>query len=141
VAEYDFPLSQAAAALAAWRDLSAQAPRQATFTASVSGDLLTAGFVWTGDPRYGRELLPLMGALGQPAAERLSEPTYLELQRRDDSVQRHARRRYWKGHYLRGVPGGGDRGVPAARDPRWQQRLPAGRLPAGLRRGDRRHAG
>ena len=125
VAEYEFPLSRAASALAAWRDLSAQAPRQATFTASVSGGLLTAGFVWTGDPRYGRELLPVMRALGQPAAERVSEPSYLELQRRDDSVQRHARRRYWKGHYLRefpaaaidaflqcGTPGGGSPGMP-----------------------------
>jgi FAD/FMN-containing dehydrogenase len=106
VAEYDFPLSQAAAALAAWRDLSAQAPRQATFTAAVSGDRLTAGFVWAGDPRGGRELLPVLRALGQPAAERVSGPSYLQLQRRDDSVHRHARRRYWKGHYLRDFPAG-----------------------------------
>jgi FAD/FMN-containing dehydrogenase len=106
VAEYDFPLSRAADALAAWRDLSAQAPRQATFNASVSGEQLTAGFVWAGDPRRGRQLLPAMRALGRPDAERVTEPSYLELQCRDDSVHRHARRRYWKGHYLREFPAG-----------------------------------
>lgn len=32
------------------------------------------------------------------------ELSYLELQRRDDSVDGHAFRRYWKGHYLRALP-------------------------------------
>ncbi|WP_238412044.1 BBE domain-containing protein [Saccharothrix deserti] len=32
--------------------------------------------------------------------ERVEELSYLELQRMDDAVAAHARRRYWKGHYL-----------------------------------------
>jgi FAD/FMN-containing dehydrogenase len=105
VAEYGFPLDQALPVLRRWRDLNAQAPRQATFTASVGGDgLATVGFVWVGDPDRGRRLLPAMRALGRPVAERVSEPSYVELQRMDDTVGRHAFRRYSKGHYLRQFP-------------------------------------
>ncbi|GAB2803284.1 FAD-binding oxidoreductase [Actinoallomurus bryophytorum] len=105
VAEYTFPLDRALPALRAWRDLNARAPRQATFTASVGGDgLVRAGFVWVGDPGQGRLLLPEMRALGRPVSERVAEPSYLELQRVDDSVQGHTSRRYWKGHYLGGFP-------------------------------------
>jgi FAD/FMN-containing dehydrogenase len=105
VAEYTFPLGQALPVLRGWRDLNAEAPRQATFTASVRGDdLVTAGFVWAGDPERGRRLLPAMRALGRPVAEHVSEPSYVELQRRDDTVGRHALRRYSKGHYLRRLP-------------------------------------
>jgi FAD/FMN-containing dehydrogenase len=105
VAEYAFPLEQALPVLRGWRDLNAEAPRQATFTASVGGDgLATVGFVWVGDPQRGRRLLPAMRALGRPVAERVSEPSYVELQRQDDTVGRHALRRYSKGHYLRGFP-------------------------------------
>jgi FAD/FMN-containing dehydrogenase len=105
VAEYAFPLEQALPVLRGWRDLNAEAPRQATFTADVGGDgLATVGFVWVGDPQRGRRLLPAMRALGRPVAERVSEMSYVELQRRDDTVGRHALRRYSKGHYLRSFP-------------------------------------
>jgi FAD/FMN-containing dehydrogenase len=105
VAEYTFPLEQGPRVLREWRDLTAQAPRQATFTADIGGDgLLTVGFVWVGDPDHGRRLLPAMRALGHPVAQRVYQPSYLELQRREDTVERHAVRRYWKGHYLRQFP-------------------------------------
>lgn len=105
VAEYAFPLDQALPVLRGWRDLNAEAPRQATFTASVGRDgLATVGFVWVGDPQRGRRLLPAIRSLGRPVAERVSEPSYVELQRQDDTVGRHALRRYSKGHYLRSFP-------------------------------------
>jgi FAD/FMN-containing dehydrogenase len=105
VAEYTFPIERALPVLRGWRDLQAAAPRQATFTASVGGDdMVTIGFVWVGDPERGRRLLPAMRDLGRPVAERVSEPSYLELQRRDDTVGRHALRRYSKGHYLGQLP-------------------------------------
>jgi FAD/FMN-containing dehydrogenase len=106
VAEYDFPLDRARPVLSTWRDLNARAPRQATFTAALGGgsDHVTVGFVWAGDPERGRALLPAMRALGRPAAERVSEPSYLQLQSRDDTVGRPALRRYSKGHYLRQFP-------------------------------------
>jgi FAD/FMN-containing dehydrogenase len=105
VAEFSFPLEQALPVVRGWRDLQAEAPRQATFTASVGGDdLATVGFVWVGDPEEGRRLLPAMRALGRPVAERVFEPSYVELQRMDDTVGRHALRRYSKGHYLRQFP-------------------------------------
>src|SRR6266496_58774 len=105
VAEYAFPLEEALPVLRGWRDLNAQAPRQATFTASVGAeDRVTVGFVWVGDPEAGRRLLPAMRALGRPLAERVYEPSYLELQSRDDTVGRHALRRYSKGHYLGELP-------------------------------------
>ncbi|WP_248959657.1 FAD-binding oxidoreductase [Sphaerisporangium perillae] len=105
VAEYTFPLERALPVLRTWRDLNAQAPRQATFTASVErGDLVTVGFVWVGDPEQGRRLLPAMRALGRPVTERVFVSSYVELQRRDDTVGRHALRRYSKGHYLRQLP-------------------------------------
>jgi hypothetical protein len=45
-----------------------------------------------------------LGALGEPLTRHVAEISYLDLQRRDDTPQGHARRRYWKGHYLRALP-------------------------------------
>jgi FAD/FMN-containing dehydrogenase len=105
VAEYTFPLDQALPVLRGWRDLHAEAPRQATFTASVGrDDLATVGFVWVDDPERARQLLRAVRALGRPVAERVFEPSYVELQRMDDTVGRHAFRRYSKGHYLPQFP-------------------------------------
>jgi FAD/FMN-containing dehydrogenase len=105
VAEYAFPVERALPALRCWRDLNAEAPRQATFTASHGRDgTVTAGFVWVGDPEAARRYLPALRALGRPVAERVHEPSYVELQRRDDTIGRHALRRYSKGHYLRSLP-------------------------------------
>jgi FAD/FMN-containing dehydrogenase len=108
VAEFDFRAEDAVPVLEGWRDLSAVAPRRATFTADVSAKggrpIATVGFVWVGDPAQGRRLLPAMRALGRPVAERITTPSYLELQQRDDSTGGHAFRRYSRGHYLRQFP-------------------------------------
>ena len=102
VAEFSFPLEEGRQVLRGWRDLNAQAPRQATFTAALGADdSLKVGFVWVGDPQAGRRLLPAMRALGRLAQERVLEPSYVDLQRKDDVDRRHAMRRYSKGHYLR----------------------------------------
>jgi FAD/FMN-containing dehydrogenase len=115
VADVFFAPADAEAALGGWRDLIAVAPRRATLTAWVgtAGDwpflpaerrgrpLASAGYVWVGDPVEGRGLLASIRGLGPPAAERVQELTYLELQRMDDAAEGHALRRYWKGHYLR----------------------------------------
>jgi len=125
VAEYTFPAKDAAEVLARWRDLSADAPRPATFTASM-GTELTVGFVWVGDPEVGRRLLPSLRQLGTPASTHVEEMSYLRLQTREDSPQGHSLRRYWKGHYfthlgddaiqamvLRGTPDGDGESLPA----------------------------
>src|ERR1700737_3245184 len=100
--ELSFPIHAAVSVLRTWRDLSAEAPRQATFTAGLAGDqdIVTVGFVWVGNPSAGRPL-PSMKPLGTPLTERVVELSYVDLQRIDDTPQGHALRRYWKGHYLR----------------------------------------
>jgi FAD/FMN-containing dehydrogenase len=104
-ASYTFPIDRAAAALRTWRDLSVDAPREATFDAAIAPDgTTTVGFVWVGDLERGRGLLPTMRALGRPMAQRVYEPSYVELQTRDDDTEGHAYRRYWKGHYLPELP-------------------------------------
>ncbi|AEB46028.1 MULTISPECIES: FAD-binding oxidoreductase [Micromonospora] len=108
VAEFDFRAEDAVAVLEGWRDLNAVAPRQATFTAEVSsttsGPVATIGFVWVGDPAAGHRLLPAMRALGRPIAERVTMPSYLALQQRDDTVAGPAYRRYSRAHYLQQFP-------------------------------------
>jgi FAD/FMN-containing dehydrogenase len=104
VADFLFDVDAAAPVLRAWRDLNATAPRQATFTASVTDAGASVGFVWVGDPAEGRRLLPSLEALGRPSAERIRELSYLELQQMDDSIEGHALRRYWKGHYFATFP-------------------------------------
>jgi FAD/FMN-containing dehydrogenase len=122
LAELSFPVVPARRALDAlrgWRDLLLTAPREATFTASIGSDgMVVVGFVWVGDPGPGRRLLPALRALGRPSAERVLELSYTELQRMSDSVQKHALRRYSKGHYLRQLPDGAleaflSRGAPS----------------------------
>jgi len=108
LADFWFALEDALEVFRAWRELNSTAPRRATFTAFV-GDvdgrpLASVGFVWVGDPDEGRRLLPSFRTLGRPVAERVEEPSYLDLQRMDDSVEGHAFRRYWKGHYFRSLP-------------------------------------
>ncbi len=104
MADFSFPLDDAFPVFRQWRDLNAEAPRSATFTAGISDatgtPLAHVGFVWVGDPEEGRRLLPTMRAFGRPVAERVEELSYLRLQTVDDSVEGHTRRRYWKGHYL-----------------------------------------
>jgi FAD/FMN-containing dehydrogenase len=100
VAELTFPLDRAAAALRGWRDLAEEAARQATLTAEISGDAVTLGYVWVGDPESGRAMLPALRSVGVPDGEAVRELSYTELQTRDDSIEGYAYRRYWKGHYL-----------------------------------------
>ena len=100
VADLTFPLDRAAGALRGWRDLAEVAPREATFTAEISGDTVTLGYVWVGDPAAGLALMPGMRSIGRPAGESVQQLSYLTLQTRDDDVQGHRFRRYWKGHYL-----------------------------------------
>ena len=100
-AELDFPVADAKPALARWRDLTAAAPRQATYTATVFGGVATLGFVWVGDPEEGRRHAAGLEALGRPLQRRVVELSYLDLQRREDNIAGHALRRYWKGHYFR----------------------------------------
>ena len=108
VVELFFAIEDAAPVMRGWRDLNAIAPRAATFTAWV-GDrdgrpTASVGFVWAGEPELERQLLPALRALGNPIAERVDELSYLDLQRMDDTLEGHALRRYWKGHYFRSLP-------------------------------------
>jgi FAD/FMN-containing dehydrogenase len=103
-----FALDDAVDAFRGWRDLCPTAPRQATFAASV-GDLDgrpvgSIGFVWIGDPGEGRRWLAPLRALGRTVAEQVEEMSYVALQRIDDTIEGHALRRYWKGHYLYSLP-------------------------------------
>jgi FAD/FMN-containing dehydrogenase len=100
VADLAFPLERAGAAMRAWRDLAEQAPRPATLTAAISGETVRLGYVWVGDPEAGRSLLPALRSIGTPASEDVRELSYLTLQTRDDTMESHSYRRYWKGHYL-----------------------------------------
>lgn len=100
LAELTFPLDRAGAALRGWRDLAADAPRQATLTAGITADTVTLGYVWVGDPEGGATLLPELRSIGNPEREDVRELSYLTLQTREDSIEGHSYRRYWKGHYL-----------------------------------------
>jgi FAD/FMN-containing dehydrogenase len=102
--ELDFPVTDAASVAMRWRDLSQTAPREATYAATVLGGIATLGFVWVGDPELGREYAGALEALGQPVERRVGELSYLDLQTREDTVEGHAIRRYWKGHYFRELP-------------------------------------
>ena len=95
ITNLSFPIDTAVSVLRTWRDLSAQAPRQATFTASLPGDqdVVTVGFIWVG-PRAAGRPLPNLAPLGRPLTERVVELSYVDLQRIDDTPQGHALRRY-----------------------------------------------
>jgi FAD/FMN-containing dehydrogenase len=144
VVDLVFGIEDAARALRGWRDLSTIAPRAATFTAWVGESqspvlppawrdrpVAGVGFVWAGEPELDHRLLPALRAVGRPVAEQVEELSYLELQRMDDTLEGHALRRYWKGHYLRSLP---DEAIDAfllrgTRDG-YGERLPAASLQA-----------
>jgi FAD/FMN-containing dehydrogenase len=118
IADFFYTLQDAPSVLRGWRELIAEAPRQATLTAwtGTSGDwpvlpaehhnspLASVGYIWVGEPDQGRDLLRALRGLAAPLAERVEELTYLELQTIDDAKHRQRLRRYWKGHYLRELP-------------------------------------
>jgi FAD/FMN-containing dehydrogenase len=113
-------------ALRRWGELIPEAPPQATLTAWVgttgaSPDLppelhgrpmAAVGYVWVGDPDQGLGLLPALRDGTPPSlAERVQELSYLQLQTMEDERHRPGLlRRYWKGHYLRGL---GDAAIQA----------------------------
>jgi FAD/FMN-containing dehydrogenase len=140
VVELFFGIEDAAPVFRGWRELNTIAPRAATFTAWVGESqspalpperrgrpVASVGFVWAGEPEIERQLLPALRAVGRPIGERVEELSYLQLQRMDDTLEGHALRRYWKGHYfqslpdeaidaflLRGTPDGHGERLPAA---------------------------
>jgi FAD/FMN-containing dehydrogenase len=101
VAEFTYPSAAGFDVLRAWRELNTTAPRQATFTASITPETVTVGYVWVGDGGF--ELLDAFRAMA-PADEYVEEMPYLTLQSRDDNLQGHRYRRYWKGHYFKALP-------------------------------------
>jgi FAD/FMN-containing dehydrogenase len=102
--ELDFPVADAWSALTRWRELSAAAPRSATYAATVLGGVATLGLVWVGDPDEGRAHARALTSMGTPVARRVQELSYLALQGSEDTIQGHELRRYWKGHYFRELP-------------------------------------
>jgi FAD/FMN-containing dehydrogenase len=102
--ELSFKASEAAEAMAGWRELALSAPREATFTATLHGRRVDLGYVWVGEMRQATRPLARLRKLGVPIEERVEELSYLALQSRDDSVEGYSVRRYWKGHYLPALP-------------------------------------
>ncbi|MGR0221785.1 FAD-binding oxidoreductase [Agromyces sp. ZXT2-6] len=102
--EFRFPASAAGGAMRRWRDAAASADRRATWNATIAGGTVSLGFVWVGDPVEGAAVAERLGselADATEAPQRIVEPlSYLELQTREDDVEGHAWRRYWKGHYF-----------------------------------------
>jgi FAD/FMN-containing dehydrogenase/pimeloyl-ACP methyl ester carboxylesterase len=99
--EADFPYDQAEAVLRRWRDLSADAPRLATFTADIWAEGVTVGFVWIGEPADAVELAGRISGLGRASSQRRQEMSYLALQTRLDVIGGHAKRRYTKNQFIR----------------------------------------
>ncbi|GAA2134651.1 FAD-binding oxidoreductase [Nocardioides bigeumensis] len=99
-AEVDLPATDARDAMRTWRDLAMDAPRAATHLAVVAGGIATLGLVWVGDPEAARPHVDALTALGPVVAERVAETTYVALQTREDDIEAHDIRRYWKGHYF-----------------------------------------
>src|SRR5262249_24884673 len=85
-------------------DLAEDAAREATLTADFFDDTATLGYVWVGDPQAGQAMLPALRSVGVPDGEVVRELSYIELQTRDDDIEGHAYRRYWKGHYRPELP-------------------------------------
>jgi FAD/FMN-containing dehydrogenase len=102
-AEVDVPLDDAAPVVRAWRDFSLAAPRRLTGLAVIADGIVTVGFVWVGGVGAGQPYASQLRTLAGDAAvaERITSPSYVELQRREDTIEGHAIRRYWKGHYFR----------------------------------------
>ena len=103
-AEFHFSAAQAGAPMRRWRDLNGAAPRQATFTVTIVGQVVALGLVWVGDPADGAAIISALrdelARDAEPSQEAIVPMTYLELQTREDDEEGHAWRRYWKGHYF-----------------------------------------
>jgi FAD/FMN-containing dehydrogenase len=109
-----FESEDAPEAIRAWRDLIADAPRQATLTADATTaapdsalperlhgrPVVSVGFTWVGDVADGRRYLERFRETGDALAESVEEMRYVELQSIADDFHHHGKRRYMKGHYL-----------------------------------------
>ena len=104
VVELSFDPEDAFEPMRRWRDLLADAPRQATLTADAftrdGRPVIVIGFVWVGDPDAGMAYLPTMRGIGVGAAESVEPMRYLALQTIGDANHVHGKRRYSAGHYL-----------------------------------------
>lgn len=102
--EFRLPVEHSGGAMRAWRDLGVDADRRATWNATIDGGTVSLGFVWVGARAEGAALADRLGvALGSagPEPRRIVDSlSYLQLQTREDDVEGHAWRRYWKGHYF-----------------------------------------
>lgn len=102
--EFLLPVGGAGDAMRAWRDAGVNADRRATWNATIADGTLSLGFVWVGSLEAGAALADRLGAelaSAGTAPQRVVEPlTYSQLQTREDDVEGHAWRRYWKGHYF-----------------------------------------
>ncbi len=103
-AEFHYPVSTARDPMRKWRDLNDTAPRQATFSATIADGTVALGLVWVGDPIDGTArisaLADELSEVAEPESRVIERWSYLDLQRREDDVEAHALRRYWKGHYF-----------------------------------------
>jgi FAD/FMN-containing dehydrogenase len=109
-----FDAADALGPLQRWRDLLAQAPREATMVGGITTALeepdlpqrlggrsvVTLGFTWIGEMADAREWLGVMRGIGSPAAERIAEMSYVERQRMSDAILTAGRRYYTKDLYL-----------------------------------------
>lgn len=103
-AEFHYAGAEAALPMRRWRDLSGAAPRQATYSATIAEQVVALGLVWVGDAARGAEVITdladELAAVAEPAARLIEPMSYLQLQTREDDIEGHAWRRYWKGHYF-----------------------------------------
>jgi len=104
VVELNFDADDAVEPMRRWRDLLADAPRQATLTADVftvdGRPMVAIGFVWVGEAEAAMAYLETMRSIGAPRDENVQPMSYLELQSVGDGNHHHGRRRYSAGHYL-----------------------------------------
>lgn len=110
----------AAQVLAAYRELSAAAPRELTSVAvlriappapwlpkEVHGKPIVAVFVChSGKVEDGEALLAPLRATGKPIADIVTRRPYVQMQSLLDATQPKGRRYYWKSHYLAGISDG-----------------------------------
>ena len=103
VAEHTFRPGHAAAALRAWRDLAASAPRPATFHRVHPRRPRDRRFRMGRRPTTRPTARRAARGAGEPLTRRVTE-SLTSACSGEDTPQGHAQRRYWKGHYLRALP-------------------------------------
>jgi FAD/FMN-containing dehydrogenase len=114
VVELTFDPVKGKEAMRAWRELLADAPREATLTADVNNGsdtpdlpadlrgrpVVILGYVWVGDMAGARAYLDTIRQIGTPAVETVDEMSYVALQSIGDMANFHGTRRYANGHFL-----------------------------------------